>query len=100
MPDLKLITGGAGTGSGNWLLDLEEGTQFYVCDKLERANFYLLRLQMLRKEQELVALWAFPTDVEDLEGKPFGVVHPGRFINRFDLVKIIAVPSKEQEQEG
>jgi len=77
---------------------------FYVCDKQERANFLLLRLEILRKDEHgsFVVLWAYPTEDMDVngEGKPFGTVHPARFINRFDLIKVIAVPTQEQEQEG
>lgn len=101
MPDLKLITGGSEGGSDNWLSDLAVGTQFFVEDKLERGNFLLLKLEVIRTEPKVVNLWAYPSTFgtsEEMEGKAFGDVQPTRFINRFGLVKIISVPSKEEQE--
>lgn len=101
MPDLKLITGG-GTASGNWLLDLAEDTVFLVADKLERQNFMALRLELQRKDPQgaFCVLWAYPSDETDINsvGRPFGTVIPQRFVNRFDLIKVISEPSDIKQE--
>ena len=100
MSEPKLIVDNtSGSNTGNWLCDLQVGTQFFVKDKLERANFLLLKLEVLKTDRKAVSLWAFPSEfgnTEEMMGKAFGTVDPDRFTNRFDLVKIIAVPSQEE----
>ena len=93
MPDLRLIQGGGGTTGDNWLANLEVGTVFACADKLNRSNFMVLNLEVIRKDGKIVRLWKVNHD------KYFGDVLPERFCNQFILVEVIKRPNEQEEEK-
>src|SRR3990167_10482661 len=83
MTDLKLIrTGGDTTPpTSNWLMDMKVGTVFSVRSKMDRSNFMVLTLEVLRKTTKTVRLW------DAVQDKLFNDVDPTRFINFFDCIE-------------
>lgn len=94
--DLKLLTGGKGTGSGSadWLSPLPE-TSVFLCKDVMQDNFVLLRLEVAHKYERAIFLY------ENLMDKPFGIVDPVRFCRRFTHVETLHEPTnQEKEQDG
>lgn len=94
---LRLITGGKeppSTGSGNWLKDLDVGTVFFVCSKLDRSNEKLLMFRLEGKDgpnNKLICIRSpeFPKEI---------YVDPQRFVNKFDMYMsygVLELPKQE-----
>lgn len=99
----KLITGGRDGGlippkSGNWLKDLDEGTLFFVQNRMDRTDFTLGMFMLVGKkgDNDKVICLKHP------EMPNLIYVDPLRFCGRYDLHHnegVIYIPHQEQLSE-
>lgn len=91
--NFQVIPGGKGGGSKDWLSAMPVNTVFITEDTADQSNFIQLRLRVAFKYDTSVLLY------ENMTEKPFGIVNPVRFCNRFRMVQEWTPEQEETEEQ-